>query len=101
MADYFISLALSQKNIIIETHSEHIINRLVRRIIEDPDDKLNDMIAIYFVQSSEDGAYVDTVNIDPYRGVTNWPKNFFDQTALEQEKIILAGIEKRRNKNKS
>lgn len=98
MADYFLSLALSQKNVIVETHSEHLINRLVRRIVEDPTDKLKDLIAVYFIKSSEDGAFVEPVEIDSTKGVVNWPKDFFDQTASEQEKIILAGIAKRRQK---
>jgi predicted ATPase len=99
MADYFLSLALSQKNVIVETHSEHIINRLVRRIIEDPEDKIKDLIAIYFVHPSEDGASIESIEIDSFQGVINWPKDFFDQTALEQEKIILAGIKKRKQKS--
>lgn len=98
MADYFLSLALSQKNVIVETHSEHIVNRLVRRIVEDENDKIQDLIAIYFVQSSEDGAKIQSIEIDPYQGVVNWPKDFFDQTAIEQEKIIMAGLNKRRGK---
>lgn len=34
MADFILSLALSEKNVIAETHSDHIINRLCRRIME-------------------------------------------------------------------
>ncbi|AKF25470.1 hypothetical protein YH65_08850 [Sulfurovum lithotrophicum] len=98
MADYFISLALSQKNVIVETHSEHIINRLVRRIVEDENNRIQDFIAIYFLQPGENGAKIQEIDIDPIQGVVNWPKDFFDQTASEQEKIILAGLNKRRQK---
>jgi predicted ATPase len=103
MADYFLSLALSEKNVLVETHSEHIINRLVRRIVEDESNKLNDMIAIYFVSNGDDGATFEEVKLDPLKGIANWPSGFFDQTANEQEKIMLAGIKKRkaaRGKNK-
>ncbi len=96
MADYFISLALSNKNVIVETHSDHIINRLVRRIIEEENHNLKNMIAIYFVSNSNEGAVVEEVVIDEERGVMNWPEGFFDQTALEQEKIMMAGIKKRK-----
>jgi predicted ATPase len=103
MADYFLSLALSEKNVLVETHSEHIINRLVRRIVEDESNKLNDMIAIYFVSNSDNGATFEEVKLDPLKGIANWPVGFFDQTASEQERIMLAGIKKRkaiREKNK-
>lgn len=96
MADYFISLALSDKNVIVETHSDHIINRLVRRIIEDENHGLGNMIAIYFVSNSNEGAVVEKVVIDELRGIMNWPEGFFDQTASEQEKILMAGIKKRK-----
>ncbi|WP_318466617.1 DUF3696 domain-containing protein [Photobacterium leiognathi] len=96
MADYFISLALSKKNVIIETHSDHIVNRLVRRIVEGKELELESLISIYFVSNSDDGAYLEEVVIDPLRGIANWPDGFFDQTASEQEKIMLAGIKRRK-----
>lgn len=96
LADYFISLALSGKNVIIETHSDHMVNRLVRRIIEDDKYGLKDLIAMYFIQSSENGSVFNEVEVDEKRGIVNWPKEFFDQTANEQEKIIMAAIDKRR-----
>jgi predicted ATPase len=95
MADYFISLALSGKRVIVETHSDHIINRLVRRIVEDVNLNLKDQIAIYFIRPNVDGAVFEEIKIDDKRGIINWPEDFFDQTALEQEKILQAGLKKR------
>lgn len=96
MADYFISLALSGKNIIAETHSDHVVNRLVRRIVEDESGQLQDLIGIYFLKSSENGAVFEEIHIDESQGITNWPEDFFDQTATEQEKIMRAGLKKRK-----
>ncbi|GGI72799.1 hypothetical protein GCM10007978_08270 [Shewanella hanedai] len=94
MADYFISLALSGKKLIIETHSDHIVNRLIRRIIEN--ENFEEMISINFVSNNSSGAFVEEVKIDPHKGIVNWPNGFFDQTANEQEQIILAGIKRRK-----
>jgi len=99
MADYFIALALSGKNIIAETHSDHVVNRLVRRIVEDKSEHLADKIAIYFISQSEKGSYATKIEIDEKRGIVNWPKDFFDQTATEQELIIRAGLRKRSEGN--
>lgn len=96
LADYLISLALSKKRAIVETHSDHIINRLVRRIVEDEEHKLADLIAIYFVNQNEEGSYITAIQIDELCGIVNWPKGFFDQTAMEQQKIMQAGIKKRK-----
>jgi predicted ATPase len=96
MADYFISLALSGKRVVIETHSDHIINRLVRRIVEDETSKLGQLIKIYFVGLTESGSLCEEICIDETLGIVNWPDSFFDQVAKEQQKIMLAGLKKRR-----
>jgi predicted ATPase len=95
LSDYFIALALSGKKVMVETHSDHIINRLVRRIVEDDTGTLKDLIGIYFISATDSGSVYEEVCIDENFGVTNWPVDFFDQTALEQEKILKAGIKKR------
>lgn len=95
MADYFISLALSQKKVIVETHSDHVVNRLVRRIVEDNSLNLNDIICIYFITTTPNGSKCEKVSIDPERGIVNWPKEFFDQTSYEQQRTIQAGLNKR------
>lgn len=96
MADYFISLALSGKNVIAETHSDHIINRLVRRIIEDDTFNLKELIGIYFINSAANGSICEKIQVDDMKGIVNWPKDFFDQTSTEQEKIMIAGLKKRK-----
>jgi predicted ATPase len=95
LADYLVALSLSNKNIIVETHSDHIVNRLVRRIVEDDRFGLKDSIAIYFVTPTESGATYEEICIDDKRGIVNWPNDFFDQTALEQQRILRAGLKKR------
>lgn len=92
MADYFIALALSNKRVIAETHSDHIINRLVRRMVEDKTNRLKELIGIYFITADEnEGLEFEEVSIGK-SGIKNWPKEFFDQTANEQEKTILASM---------
>lgn len=96
MADYLISLALSKKNVILETHSDHVVDRLIRRIVQDHIHDLKDMIAIYFIKPTKGGAIYEEVIIDERRGIVNWPLDFFDQTASEQQRILQAGLEKRK-----
>jgi len=100
LADYLLALALSGKNIIAETHSDHLINRLIRRIVEDNVYNLRDLVAIYFIRPSENGAFFEEIEIDAVNGIINWPDDFFDQTASEQEKIIKASISKRQSLRK-
>jgi predicted ATPase len=96
LSDYFIALAKSGKKVMVETHSDHIVNRLVRRIVEDETSTLKDLISIYFFSATDSGCIFEEVVIDDHFGVTNWPIDFFDQAALEQESILKAGLKKRR-----
>jgi predicted ATPase len=95
LADYFIALAKSGKKVMVETHSDHIINRLVRRIVEDETGTLKNLIGIHFISATDSGSICEEVCIDENFGVTNWPVDFFDQAAMEQESIIKAGLRKR------
>ena len=97
LADFFIAASSSEKRFVIETHSDHFINRLRRRIAEDPTDELSDRIAIHFVQSADDGARIEPLAIDRYGVITNWPPDFLPESADEAEAIVRAGIEKRRS----
>ena len=87
LTDFFIAMSLNDKNTIIETHSEHIINRLVRRSLEDDD--IREKINIYFINS--EGLF-EKIIIDKGKGITNWPVDFFDQAVDEQREILKLTI---------
>lgn len=97
LADLFIGMGLSKRNSIIETHSEHIVNRIVRRIVEDSEDKIGKLIGIYFVKMDKDGLILEEINIGK-EGIKNWPKDFFDE-AMKEQSAILRQI--RRNETQS
>ena len=98
LADFLLRMALLGKRIIVETHSDHFINRLRRRIAEDETDKLKDKVNILFVNPPHDGqgATIDQLRVDRYGVIENWPPDFLPESANEAEAIILAGLEKRK-----
>lgn len=100
IGDFMLAMALSGRCFIVETHSDHLINRLVRRIVEDESGKLGELVQIYFVTPSSEGAQFESIEINDSQGIVNWPEGFFDQSANEQELIIRAGLQKRKNKRK-
>jgi predicted ATPase len=53
------------------------------------------MKSIYFIKLTDEGSKFEEVHIDDLNGITNWPIDFFDQTANEQMKIMQAGLRKR------
>lgn len=91
MADFLISMAVNNKGVIVETHSDHIINRIVRRMMED--EKIRKNVKIYFVEQDDNGiSTIEDVVVDSVRGVLTDNQNFFTQFASETEKIVRAGF---------
>ena len=96
IADFLITLAKHERNIILETHSDHIINRIIKRIMEDPSlvDEKKTIIRIIFLDkdNSLSPKKID-IHIDKYKGITNGTKNFFTQFGFEQMQIAKTGYE--------
>ena len=91
MADFLVSMAINGKGVIVETHSDHIINRIVRRMMEECN--INEKIKIYFVdQNDNDESTIENIEVDPIRGVLTNNENFFTQFASETEKIVRVGF---------
>jgi predicted ATPase len=95
ITDHILDIINNQnKNVILETHSEHIINRLMRRVNEDLTTNIIDNTVIYNL-SGKENVKCDEVKIGQY-GISDWPNGFFDQSIDEAEKSIMAGIKKRK-----
>lgn len=88
-ADFILATAYTGRNLIIETHSDHIINRLLRRIMENP--KLKNKVKFYFIDKNSNPT-ISSIEIDEVRGFVNAPEDFFSQFGNESSKIFNAGI---------
>ena len=97
LADFFLTLAEQGKRIVVETHSDHFINRLRRRIAEDPTDTLKEKVNILFVNPPQDGhgATIAPLRIDRYGIIENWPQDFLPEGTDEAQAIFGAGLRKR------
>jgi len=89
LADLFIQSAKERGNrFLIETHSEHLILRVMRRIRETTRNSLPEGkhpikpedVAILYVQPGDNGSTVQELRIDEQgRFVDNWPQGFFEE----------------------
>ncbi len=97
LGDFFLSMALCNKQCIVETHSEYFIDRLRFRIAATPPEKeLNSQAKIYFVEKpSEDSSFREVV-INEYGAISDWPEGFFDQSQHQAEEILRAAAMKRK-----
>ena len=76
LADVFIdAIKYRQLQIIVESHSEHLLRRLQRRIAEA---KISEQDAsLYFVTNLEGESKLQQLDLDLFGNIKNWPKNFF------------------------
>lgn len=61
--------------LIVESHSEHLLRRLMRRVAEESIDP--SLLALYFVSPGRAGSSIEPLQVDKYGNVLNWPENFF------------------------
>lgn len=76
LADLLIEV-ITERNlqILIESHSEHLLNRLQRRIAEE---KISvDKTALYFCRNDEGVSNIERLKMDKFGNIANWPENFF------------------------
>jgi len=82
LADLFVDAIRARENgvlrqcqFIIESHSEHFLRRLQRRIAEEQLTKED--AALYFVHTDGSSARIEELRIDKYGNISNWPEGFF------------------------
>lgn len=82
LADVMIDVINSKENgkdrniqLIIETHSEHFLRRLQRRIAEDVVSQ--EKVSAYFANVSRTPAKLESLQLDIFGSIRNWPDNFF------------------------
>jgi predicted ATPase len=98
LADLFLHVAEERNlQLIVESHSEHLLRRLQRRIAEtDYAFATPDNIKAYFCEPGSDGSTSRPVEVDAYGQIRNWPDSFFGDLANELDKMMEAAIDRRR-----
>lgn len=97
LADLLLCTALSGKQVVIETHSDHLINRLRRRLAEDQSNRLANQVRIVFVSppvAAGQGAVVEQARINEIGDIENWPEGFLAESPSEAGAILRASLQK-------
>ncbi len=106
LADVLIDVVNSREDgedrniqLVIETHSEHFLRRLQRRIAEDFVSK--DKVSAYFANTTKTPATLDPLEIDIFGNIRNWPKDFFGDEMGDITERAKAAIQKRKKQSTS
>lgn len=99
LLDFLYSLIEQNKNIILETHSDHLITRMRRRVAEDDGSTLRDKIKLTFLEQESDGLAFKTLNLDEYGGLNYFPEEFIERPDIELKALLNAQMKKRIQNN--
>jgi predicted ATPase len=98
LADVFIDAIKTRKvQIIVESHSEHLLRRLQRRIAEEAFGQ--EQAALYFCEADARGtSHLTELELDLFGNITNWPPDFFGDELGET--IAMAEAEMKRRQGR-
>ena len=96
LADLLIEVVTERNlQILVESHSEHLLNRLQRRIAEE---KISvDKTALYFCRNDEGVSNIQRLEMDEFGNISNWPENFFGNEMGDLFAMTKAQSERRKN----
>lgn len=92
---YFLAcMASAGVRVVVETHSEHVVNGVRRFLLKKDSQLRSNEIAIYFFNKVDNNHKIEKINVDEWGNLSDLPLDFFDQVRQDMQKIIQLGIER-------
>ena len=102
LADFLLACARSGRQLVVETHSDHLVNRLRHRIASDPTDATHDLIRLVFAENHDGVTSYREPEINRYGGIgDDWPAGFLDLGAREAQDLVRESFTKRKREKAS
>jgi hypothetical protein len=93
LADVILETARARRvQVIVESHSEHLLRRLQRRVAET--EASPDEIALYFCDYDGHQSRADRLVLNLLGEIENWPDGFFGDPFAETAAIVEAGLKR-------
>lgn len=86
MGEFIAWLSCFDIQVIVETHSDHLLNGIRIAIAENDKINASDAKVIFFDKEGIKSHYHD-LSFNEFGGVSNWPKSFFDQYQIDTAKL--------------
>ncbi len=94
LADVMLTVAKTRKvQIIVESHSEHLLRRIQRRIAEER--AKSEDVQMYFVSKNGGEARLADLSINLWGEIENWPSSFFGDELGEIAAITEASLKRK------
>jgi predicted ATPase len=90
LADFFIAMIRAKKQILIESHSEHIVNAIRVLTAEDESGDLAAKCGIFFIDADSDRPIIHELSIQPDGTVPDLPHHFFGEAIYLSGRLLRA-----------
>jgi predicted ATPase len=99
LAEMFVSLALARRQVIVETHSDHMVRRLRSLIAQAPRSSqmegwLANSVSVVEVEQHQGVSALRESDLRENGDLEIWPKEFMDQAQVMEQQIYVAGLDK-------
>ena len=94
LADVFVDAWKRRKvQVIVESHSEHLLRRLQRRIAEE--EIPQEDVGLFFCSPGDEASKLEELQVDQFGNIANWPKDFFGDQFGEIASMSEAALKRR------
>jgi len=94
LGEFFGQMASAGTQIVIETHSDHIVNGIRKAILNEAIDAKDTLINFHNADS-KGKIEMHSVNIGDDGEVDNWPEGFMDQSRIDLKDMLMSKIKKK------
>ena len=96
LADVMLNVAQVQNvQIVVESHSEHLMRRLQRRVAEAEAGASSEDVKLYFISSRRGRTQISDPLLNEWGEIENWPEHFFGDEMGEIAAIAKASLKRR------
>ncbi|MEX0663323.1 MAG: AAA family ATPase [Acidimicrobiia bacterium] len=97
LADFLLACTRAGRQLVVETHSEHLVNRLRYQIAKDETDETHELIQLVFAENEAGITRYREPLINEYGGLgEDWPTGFLDLTTKESQELVRESLAKRK-----
>jgi predicted ATPase len=97
LSEFLTSLVLTGKRLLIETHSEHIVNSIRVLSAEDPTNRLAQQCKIIYVNTESGKPQLKQLEIQPNGTIPEWPRQFFGEALSLSARLLRAQDKEKEN----
>jgi hypothetical protein len=101
LAEFFVSMVRGGKQVLIETHSEHIVNAIRVLTAEDESGDLSEQSCIYFIDTSSPRPTLRELSVRMDGTIPDWPRHFFGEAVELTGRLLRAQRRFRSSANES